>query len=289
LRLSGAARIEQAEHLFRFVFHVTLPALAFVAIASAPLARDTLLLPVIGFSINLVSLCVAYIFARALNLPDRNAGALMISAGITNMIFVFPFILATLGQAALADAVIYDIGNGVFVATVANAIAARYGDNKSRLVHQAVLRLIRTPLLIALLTAILLNISGQQMPTTVANILTPLGAVTIPLTVIALGVAFRPGILRGPLPMVSVLLRMPLGFAAGLAVVWYFNIEGVTATVVIVSAAAPIGFSAVSLAAVAKLDTEQAAAALSLSVLIGLFSTSALLWITQAILASPIQ
>ncbi|NIV18871.1 MAG: hypothetical protein GWN47_10845, partial [Woeseiaceae bacterium] len=47
--------------------------------------------------------------------------------------------------------------------------------------------------------------------------------------------------------------------------------------VVIILAAAPIGFNSVSLASIGKLDTEQAAAALSASVGIGLVTTTLLL------------
>jgi predicted permease len=71
---------------------------------------------------------------------------------------------------------------------------------------------------------------------------------------------------------------MPLGLAAGFFFVWLFGFAGATATVVLVAAASPIGFSSVTLASVARLDTEQAVAALSLSVAIGMASTPFLLW-----------
>jgi predicted permease len=63
--------------------------------------------------------------------------------------------------------------------------------------------------------------------------------------------------------------------------VWLFGFAGATATVVLVAAASPVGFSSVTLASVARLDTEQAVAALSLSVAVGMASTPLLLWAGQ--------
>jgi predicted permease len=113
------------------------------------------------------------------------------------------------------------------------------------------------------------------------RVLSPLAAATIPLTIVALGISFSNVTLRDPLPLRAVLLRMPLGLAAGLFFVWLFGFTGTTATIVLIAAASPIGFTSVTLASVAKLDIEKAVAALSISVALGLVSTTLLLWAGQ--------
>jgi predicted permease len=111
----------------------------------------------------------------------------------------------------------------------------------------------------------------------VRGILGPLGACTTPLVLIAVGVVFSARGVFTRLPFFTVLLRMPLGLAIGLALVWLLGLEGLTAAVVMVCAVAPIGFNSVTLAAAAELDTEQAACALSLSIAVAMLSTTGLL------------
>lgn len=279
---AGVLKSEHADVLFRVVFNVTLPALAFLSVANAPLSRDSALLPVTALLVNLSCLGAAYLCSRIAGDENRAAGTLRLGTGIINMVFIFPFILGSLGQPALADAVLFDLGNAIFVATVATSIAIRYGHVSSLRFRDAALRLLGTPLFLALALAIIFNLGDLRVPVPVTNTLSPLGATTIPLTIVALGLSFNLSGLRGRMPFVAILLRMPFGLLVGAATVWLFGIEGTTAIVVLVSAAAPIGFSAVTLASVAKLNVEQAAAAVSLSVLLGLFTTTALLWFGSA-------
>ena len=279
LRSAAVLQKESAEVLFRLVFNVTLPALAFLSISNSSLDRDSVLLPVAGLSVNLACLGLAYLLARVVQFEKQATGSLLLASGICNMVFIFPFVLAALGPLALADAVLFDLGNAIFVATVATSIAIRYGETKALQFRQSLLRLFRTPVFLALGLAIALNLGDQQLPTAVSAILSPLAAATIPLTIVALGLSFRISGLRGAIPFTAILLRMPLGLAVGAATVHLLAIEGVTAIVVLVSAAAPIGFSAVTLASVARLDAEQLAAATSLSVLLGMFTTTIFLWV----------
>jgi predicted permease len=279
LRAAGVLQKESADVVFRLVFNVTLPALAFLSISQSSLDRDSVLLPVAGLSVNLACLGFAYLLSRLARFGKQRTGSLLLASGICNMVFIFPFVLAALGPLALADAVLFDLGNAIFVATVATSIAIRYGEAKALLFRQSLFRLCRTPVFLALGLAIVLKLGDQQVHQVVSAILSPLAAATIPLTIVALGLSFRLSGLRGIVPTTAILLRMPLGLAVGAAIVHLFGIEGDTAIVVLVSAAAPIGFSAVTLASVAKLDAEQLAATTSLSVLLGMFTTTGLLWI----------
>ncbi len=277
LRFFGLANREQATFLYRFVFYVTLPALVFEAIADAELTRRTILLPVAGFVVNLVCVTAGILYSRTKNLADNQAGALVLGAGITNMLFVFPFVLAVLGRSALADAIMFDLGNAVFVGTIAYSVSLHFGKTKAASVASFLLKTLRSPIFVSVAAAITVSTLHLSVPEIAINILSPLGAMTIPLVLIAVGISFSTVGLLGPLPTVTLLLRMPLGLIVGALVAWTFGFEGVTAAIIVVSAAAPIGFSSVTLASIGGLDTEQAASALSLSIAIGMVSTTLLL------------
>ena len=278
LRFSGLARSEQAAFLFRLAFYVTLPALVFLAIADAELSRRTILLPVAGITVNIVCAMSAILYVRLTKLDNRRAGAVVLGAGIMNTLFVFPFILSVLGQVALAEAILFDIGNAVFVGTIAYSVTVYFGKAKTASAVSYLFKTIRAPIFVAVVAALIINAFQISVPTIAHNILSPLGSATIPLVLIAVGISFSTVGLAGPLTVVTVLLRMLLGLIAGLLIAWAFGFEGLTAAVVVVLAAAPIGFNSVPMASIGELDTEQAAAALSVSIAIGMVSTTLLLF-----------
>jgi predicted permease len=281
LRQAGIASGSEAAFLFRFILYATLPALVFQTISGATLTRDLALLPVTGLAINLVCLSAAILYARATSLSTQATGVLVLGAAITNGVFVFSFVLMGLGPDALAEAILVDLGNAVFVSTFAYAAASHFGSSRKTSIAASLFRTVRSPLFIALAIALVCALGELEPPDLAMRVLSPLAAATIPLTIVALGVSFSNVTLRDPLPLRAVLLRMPLGLAAGLFFVWLFGFTGTTATVVLIAAASPIGFTSVTLASVAKLDIEKAVAALSISVAVGLASTTLLLWAGQ--------
>jgi hypothetical protein len=228
----------------------------------------------------------ALVYARAASLPPRTAGVLVLGATVTNGVFHFAFVFSALGQEALAQSILVDLGNAVFVATFAYSAAGWFGRSHGASVGSSLLKTLRSPLFIALAAALVFALGGLRPPVIVERVLSPLGATSIPLTIVALGISFSNVTLRDPLPVRTVLLRMPVGFAAGLLLVWLFGFTGTTATVVLVAAAAPIGFTTVTLASVANLDTDRAVAALSISVAVGLISTPLILWLARGWLAT---
>lgn len=278
LRRTGLAGRSEGGFLFRLIFFVTLPALAFEAIVDMQVSGELILLPATAFLVNGVCMAAASAYVQWKGLPARNAGAVVLGAGITNMAFMFPFIQSVLGDQALAAAILFDTGNAIFVATIGYLVALGYGDANDTSMTTSLVKTLRTPLFIAIALAIVLNVSGVDVPSQVGAILSPLGRMTMPLILIALGITFSPATLRGALPVATVAMRMVVGLAVGLLVVVLWRPDGLLATIVIASAAAPIGFSSVTLASVADMDAEQATGALSLSIAIGLVSTPVLLW-----------
>jgi len=280
LRRTGAATAGHADFLFRIVFTVTLPALVFMSVSQADLGPATILLPVNGFLVNLLAAAVAIVAVRFRGMPPEDAGAIVVCASIMNMGFIFPFVLATLGQGALADAILFDVGNAVFVATVAFPVAQFFGHRKALISPRFLARVLLSPIFLALAAALAVNLAGSGSGTLLAATLAPLGAATIPLMLIAVGMSFAglAGRLSGTL--LAIVLRMLLGTLLGFGSVWLLGLEGSTAAVVIVGAAAPVGASAAAILSVSGLNRELAVSAISVSALIGLFSTSALLAVT---------
>ena len=61
-----------------------------------------------------------------------------------------------------------------------------------------------------------------------------------------------------------------------------FNLQGLSAMVVVLCCAAPVGFNALTFPALAKLDMNFASAITSMTIAIGLFTTPVLMYLLQS-------
>lgn len=281
LRAIGIVRADLAPVVFRFIFVATLPALVFTSIARAPLDADAALLPVAGFSTNIICALVAYLFGRLRGMDSRRTGALVLSASVINMMLMYPFVLFIVGEEALRMAILFDIGNAVFVSTLASSLAIRFGRESSTRLRHSALEILKQPILMAVVAALIINLAALDVSPLVYAVTEPLGQATMPLTLVALGIALSPKAFRGPIPLAAICLRMGVGLAAGMLLSTLLDLQGLTRWIVIASAAAPIGFGSVALTAVGKLDVEHAATAATLSVTLGLFTITGLLWLAR--------
>ncbi len=105
------------------------------------------------------------------------------------------------------------------------------------------------------------------------------GQLILLLVIVALGVLFDVRLLRDRRVPAIVMLRMLAGFGLGWLCVQVFGLTGMTRAVVLLGAAAPIGFNAVVLSDMEKLNRELAASAASISVVIGLVYAPLALWL----------
>jgi len=283
LRRTGVARPEHADFLFRVIFLVTLPALIFMSVSGTGLGRDTVLLPIAGFLVNLSCAGAAALIARLRRLPPSQAGAVVICAAIMNMGYMLPFILATRGQAALADAILFDAGNAVFVATLAYPIAHYYGHQHAFFTIRTVAKVMLSPIFLSIVAALVVNLVGLRPGPMIGAALSPLGSATLPLMLIAVGASFTGFSVHSSESVIAVATRMLFGASLGWLGVSLFGFEDATAAIVVVCAAAPVGASAAAISVVSDLNRDIAVNSISMSALIGLFSTSALLYLASGL------
>lgn len=277
LRRNGVATGEHAGFMFRVIFLVTLPALVFTSVSGADLEPATALLPTGAFLINVVCAAVAATIVRFRRLEAPQAGAVVVSASIMNMGYMLPFILAALGEDALATAILFDAGNAIFVATMSYPIAQYYGHHKARFSAASFRRVLLSPMFIAIVAALIFNLTGWNTASVVGRTLGPLGLATMPLMLLAVGMSFGDFATHIIDAIVAVALRMIGGGLLGWLLVTIFGFSGTTAVAVIVSAAAPVGATAAAFAAISDLDRDIAVNAISISALAGLATSSLLL------------
>jgi malate permease and related proteins len=277
-RRAGWLKPPHAGQMLRLVITVGLPALFLADVSRIPLRRELIALPLSGVIIIVVTLGLSLLAGRALQLQRPAQGALTVCAMSINNGFLFPFVIAAWGQEGFAQLALFDFANALCQGSLVYTIAALYGGHGTNVMVIA-RRVLSFPPLWALIVALVINASGLALPEIAVQVLGTVGRLIMLLVIVALGVLFDARLLRDGRVIAALLLRVLGGFLLGLLCVWLFDLQGLTRAVVLLGAAAPIGFSAVVIADREHLDRELAASAASISVLLALIYVPLALWL----------
>ena len=269
LRIGRVFDAQAADLLLKLFFFLCLPALILLSVSGMELHPGLLFLPMLSGAIILLTFALGRGLAPMLKLPRPTLGVFYVGILVMNGGFTFPYVLSAFGTAGMAQASLFDFGTGLMVFTFVYYLACRHGDNGNS-PQQVLARFLFSPPLLALIAALGLNLSHTPMPQLLHNWLSLLSAMTTPVVMLALGIAFRPRLVRlGPLATV-IGLRMGLGFALAQLGVYVLGIDGITRHVVVIMASAPSGVNTLVFAGMEHLDKEFAAAVVSYTTLIGM-------------------
>ncbi len=278
LRRAGLADRSHGDFLLRLVFFVTLPMLILGSVSTITFTVSKALLPFLNIGINLFCLVVTLLIARTRKLDRRVLGTMLVCTTIVNNSFMFPFILAVYGQEGFADAILFDFGNALMMATAIYALAFSFSDEQTNR-WTMLKRIMKAPLVWSLILSVFLSLTATSLPERVTAVTNPLAQMTAPLILIALGLHFSLKITQISLALTTVATRMAVGLLGGFLLSMAFGLEGTTRNVVILCSSAPIGFNALTYCSLAKLDAELAASAVSISIFAGLITIPALIMI----------
>lgn len=269
LRRLGIANRDHADFLLRFVFFVSLPLLILVSVSAITFTADKAVLPFLNIGVNLGCCCLTLLVGKLRQLDRRTIGTLLVGTTIVNNAFMFPFVLAVYGQEGFADAILWDFGNAIMMATFVYALAFRYGGETQK-GWGMLLRILKAPLIWSLVISVVLALTSTPIPAPMLDIITPLAQMMSPLILIALGMHTSLKIAQAGLAFTTIGIRMLFGLLCGVLLATLFGLEGTTFKVVALCSGAPIGFNALTLCSMAKLDTELGASSVSLSIIAGL-------------------
>jgi predicted permease len=269
LKRLSVADASHGDFLLRLAFFVTLPLLILISLSKTPLTFEKAILPVANIAVNLACMLTTLGLSRLLVLDRKTTGTMLINTMIVNNAFMFPFILAVYGERGFSDAILFDFGNAMMVATYTYAVAFKYGGQR----HSSwtmLIKVLKAPLFWALAVAVGLSLTGTALPKRIEVIIGPLAQMTSPLILISLGIFFSLKIAELRLVTLAVVIRMVLGLIFGVVIATLLGLEGTTFVVISLCAAAPIGFMALTFSSLAKLDIRLSSSAVSISILVGL-------------------
>ncbi len=275
-RKTGITDRKGAETLMKLVFHLAFPALILNSVTSINLNGKLLALPLISMFTIFLTFAIAFPVGRSLKLERKTLGVFLAGTMIMNNGFILPFIIASYGHEGLARLSMLDFGNAITVFTFVYFITCRYGEN-SITGKFMILKLVKSPPIWALVTALTLNLSGTVLPEPVRNFCSMAGTMAIPMVMISLGILFNLKPVK-PLAMaILILIRVIMGFIIGSVIAYALDFRGIDRDILLIVASSPAGYNTLVFSTLEKLDTEFASAAVSYSIVMAMIYVPALI------------
>jgi hypothetical protein len=187
LNKSGKIKKEAEKGIAELTIDIAFPALIFTNIVrdfELKMFREYLIVPFSALVITLISIAVIFIITRSLNYSKREQEEFAFVSVFSNNIFVgAPICLALFGAQGLILAILYDFGMQLVLWTAGIWLLKDSGQNSD----SHFLANIFSPPIIGLLLGVLVVISGINLPQSVINITDSVGAITVPLAMIFIG------------------------------------------------------------------------------------------------------
>ncbi len=267
---------EDADIFIKMAFFVSLPAIILKTIPNVEISLQFLILPIIAFVTIILMFIISFSVVKFFNFEKKSEGVFIIGPMVLNLGFNVPFVITAYGEEGFARASFFDIGNLILMLSLIYFLAQRYGspDTPPKLLNR---KLLTSPPLLALIIAIILNISNYTFDPVIIDLLNLLGALLTPLLMMAIGIYFNPSQKNLIPAVVAVFIRMGVGLLFGLSITFLFNLDTLSEKIIIISAAAPIGFNTLTFATFEDLDKEFAANIVSIAIPIGILMITVLL------------
>ena len=222
-----------SDFVSRLVLNIGAPALILSTLSQV--AIDPSLFADIAIACVLVSLTMAllgFVIPRLLGDDVRTYLPSFVFPNVGNM--GLPVCMFAFGEQGLALALIFFMVLSVAHFPVGILMA---GGREAG----GLMGIIKMPILYVIALAVLLMMSGAVLPDFLNNAVSLIGAMTIPLMLITLGVSLYSLKVSGwGKALLYSLIRILGGLSAGFLVVWWLDIEGVARSVVLIQSSMPV-------------------------------------------------
>lgn len=258
------------------VLWFALPGLILTEVPGLDLGASTVVPVAVAWGTLALLVLLVLGLSQARGWSSRTTGTMLLVVPLGNTSFLgIPAVTALLGADHVGQALIYDqLGSFLALATWGSFVAARYGAGASPSVGGTLRRVLTFPPFVALVAALVLR--DVALPATVDEVLFgiagQLGAMLVPLTMLAVGMRLRLPAAWGTFePMVlGLVLRMGVAPAAAYGVMVLLDGGGMAWQTAIFEAGMPPMVTAGVVATAAGLDEELSSALVGVGILVAL-------------------
>lgn len=245
--------------LLSLSLNLLLPIIVFHSFAKVRTSLEDSLLPLIGLMLNLSLLAIAYLVSKNLNMDNARRGAFLLGCSTLNIgIIGLPFIELFFKTEGVATASLLDIGNSLYVFSIAFLVASKFNPSKQEdSFKNGVKRFLTQPYILSIAIGLVANISKIELPESVMVFTSIVSFINIVIILIAVGVFIKlpaKSLMREILASAAV--KILLGGLVGLTFASLFCLTQQALKVTLIIASLPPAFMTLIHARTENLDLE---------------------------------
>lgn len=265
---------EDASVLLKLIFYLMNPAVIILSVSSMTISKSLIYYPISAIFIHCIMIVVGLFFSKFIKLSENERKIFRGGTLIMNMTFILPFFIMFFGEENVHLLSIFDAGNLIMVTTVVYSI---FVTEKNDNIKEKVLKIIKSPLIIALIIGAVINISGVKIPVGIKITIQQIASVTGVLIMIALGAYFTPKFTRLKLSLVIIGLKIFGILIIGTVVGRVLPLDDMGKMIILLGAFSPIGNNILTYVFITDGDMELAINVVSLSIILSFINVSLLL------------
>lgn len=274
LKVMNILKKEEASVLLKLVFYLLSPAVIILSVSGMKLERELLLYPISALCIHAIMIPTGLFLSKLIKLNDDERKVFRGATLIMNMTFILPFFIVFFGEKNLYLLSLFDAGNLVIVTTVVYSI---FVSSKEDTAMGKVKKLLKSPLIIALIIGFVLNITGLKLPRGIEITMQEIAEMTGTLIMIALGAYFTPKFKKLKLSLIIVAIKVIGILIATFIIGKFLPIDEMGRKIMLLGAFSPVGNNILTFVFVTDGDMELAINVVSLSIILSFINVSLLL------------
>lgn len=274
LKVMNILKKEEASVLLKLVFYLLSPAVIILSVSGMKLERELLLYPISALCIHAIMIPTGLFLSKLIKLNDDERKVFRGATLIMNMTFILPFFIVFFGEKNLYLLSLFDAGNLVIVTTVVYSI---FVSSKKDTAMDKVKKLLKSPLIIALIIGFVLNITGLKLPRGIEITMQEIAEMTGTLIMIALGAYFTPKFKKLKLSLIIVAIKVIGILIVTFIIGKFLPIDEMGRKIMLLGAFSPVGNNILTFVFVTDGDMELAINVVSLSIILSFINVSLLL------------
>ncbi|MBS5789404.1 AEC family transporter [Fusobacterium sp.] len=274
LKVMNILKKEEASVLLKLVFYLLSPAVIILSVSGMKLERELLLYPISALCIHAIMIPTGLFLSKLIKLNDDERKVFRGATLIMNMTFILPFFIVFFGEKNLYLLSLFDAGNLVIVTTVVYSI---FVSSKEDTAMDKIKKLLKSPLIIALIIGFVLNITGLKLPKGIEITMQEIAEMTGTLIMIALGAYFTPKFKKLKLSLIIVAIKVIGILIATFIIGKFLPIDEMGRKIMLLGAFSPVGNNILTFVFVTDGDMELAINVVSLSIILSFINVSLLL------------
>ncbi|MFR1675732.1 MAG: AEC family transporter [Fusobacterium sp.] len=274
LKVMNILKKEEASVLLKLVFYLLSPAVIILSVSGMKLERELLLYPISALCIHAIMIPTGLFLSKLIKLNDDERKVFRGATLIMNMTFILPFFIVFFGEKNLYLLSLFDAGNLVIVTTVVYSI---FVSSKEDTAMDKIKKLLKSPLIIALIIGFVLNITGLKLPKGIEITMQEIAEMTGTLIMIALGAYFTPKFKKLKLSLIIVAIKVIGILIATFIIGKFLPIDEMGRKIMLLGVFSPVGNNILTFVFVTDGDMELAINVVSLSIILSFINVSLLL------------